>query len=392
MTGKYVLSKKYAIRLPSKDEKEMAPEVFNKHYVLVHKFDDSEYVISGEIRNFLKNFTKPNTLNNVIKQYHQQYNLPVKSVSNIITPFLSQLQQYNIIVTKEYNQKTYTVIPTYLQAGEIIENFTVNKAITIEKNIQVYNVKNANDKIKILKLTRLTAKEHYLNRLRQEYSILTTFKINPYTVSAISHFKNSTYEGIFIDFFNGIPLSDFIETKFKKLTLVNKISIGAKILKAYQYVHKKGIIQGDIHLSNILVNKHSEIRLIDFGLAHFTNPKKNLYIKVGGANFFMPPERIKVDSFDKYSKDPDLFSDVYQLGLILYSLFYNSVPYEEVVWDKLSAKIKNGQLTFPITTSKPEIMNEVKKILTKALDKNPAQRYRSAIPFYKAWNKIAQQL
>jgi serine/threonine protein kinase len=392
MNGKYVLSKKYAIRFPTKDEKEMAPEVFNKHYVLVHKFDDSEYVISGEIRNFLRNFTKPNTLNNVIKQYHQQYKLPVKSVTNIVTPFLEQLQEYNIIVTKEYNKKSYSTIATYLQPGEIIEGFIVNKAITLEKNIQVYTVKDANNNIKILKLTKLTAKEHYLNRLRQEYSILTTFKTNPYTITAISHFKNSTYEGIFINFFNGIPISDFIETKFKTLTVVNKITMGAKILKAYHYLHTNGIIQGDIHLSNILVNKQREIRLIDFGLAHFTNRKKNLYIKVGGANFFMPPERIKADSFDKYSKDPDLFSDVYQLGLILYSLFYNSVPYEDVVWDKLSTKIKNGQLTFPKTTSKPEIMNEVKKILTKALDKNPAKRYRSAIPFYNAWNKIAQQL
>ena len=71
MNGKYVLNRKYAIRIPTRQEKKMAPKIFNNHSVLEHKYKNTEYIISNEISDFLKSFRKPNSLETVIKRYHR---------------------------------------------------------------------------------------------------------------------------------------------------------------------------------------------------------------------------------------------------------------------------------------------------------------------------------
>jgi eukaryotic-like serine/threonine-protein kinase len=387
MNGKYVLNNKYAIRIPTRQEKTMAPKVFNNQSILEHKYKNTEYIISNEISSFLSRFRKPNTLENVINRYHRVHKLPLAEVGNILGSFFSQLKEKGILVSGKHKRKAYKVIPVYLKVGEKLGKYSVIESFVTDRPVQVYKVRDADNEIRILKIARLTVDEHYLNRLRQEYQILANFKRSKYTISAINHFKNHLYEGIVVDFFDGEGFSSFVEDNYKKLSFVGKLGMGEKILKAFSYLHKKGIIHGDIHFSNILVNRQEEIRLIDFGLANHSNPRENLDIRFGGSNFFMPPERITEDSFGKFSKEADYYSDVYQAGLIIYFLFFRKLPYRALLWKDLAVKIKKGRLLFPARDSDFPIMTEVKNILAKALNNIPENRYSTATQFYIAWKK-----
>jgi eukaryotic-like serine/threonine-protein kinase len=391
MNGKYVLNSKYAIRIPTRQEKRMAPKVFNNHSVLEHKYKNTEYIISSEITGFLSSFRKPNTLENVINRYHRQHKLPLAEVGNILESFFSQLKEKRILVTGKHNRKPYKVIPVYLKVGEKLGKYSVIESFVTDRPVQVYKVKDENNRIMILKIAGVTVDKHYLNRLRQEHNILANLKSSKYTIRATGHFKNHLYEGIVVDYFEGAEFSDYVGDNFKKLSITRKSEMGEKILKACSYLHKKGIIHGDIHLSNILVNSQEEIRLIDFGLANHSNPRENLDIRFGGANFFMPPERITEDSFNKFSKEPDYYSDVYQAGLIIYFLFFGQLPYTALLWKDLAGKIKKGRLVFPAKDSGSPIIAEVKKILAKAINNIPENRYRTATQFYHAWKKMVKQ-
>jgi eukaryotic-like serine/threonine-protein kinase len=391
MNGKYVLNNKYSIRIPTRQEKRMAPKVFNDHSILEHKYKNTEYLISNEIRGFLSSFREPNTLDKVISRYHREHKLPLAEVGGILQSFFLQLKNKGILVTGKHNRKSYKSIPVYLQDGEKFGKYIVIESYVTDRPVQVYKVKDAGNKIRILKIAGLTVHIRYLNRLRQEYRILANLKRSKYTIKALSHFKNDLFEGIVVDFFEGEDLSDFVEDKFRILSVGDKLRMGQKILKAYSYLHTKSIIHGDIHLSNIMVNSQEEIRLIDFGLANHSNPAENLDIRFGGANFFMPPERTTEDSFEKYSKEPDYYSDVYQAGLIIYFLFFRKLPYSALLWKDYVAKIKKGKLVFPGRDAGLPIMTEVKNILAKALNFIPENRYSTASQFYRAWKKMMIQ-
>jgi serine/threonine protein kinase len=55
----------------------------------------------------------------------------------------------------------------------------------------------------------------------------------------------------------------------KSLSLSDIKSLMIQILKAVDYMHRNYTLHRDLKLSNILLNKHGELKLADFGLARY---------------------------------------------------------------------------------------------------------------------------
>ena len=385
---RFVLNRKYSIRLPSANEKRMAPKLYRDHSILEHKYRNVEYRISNEIRGFLKYFSKPHTLFAVIASYRRKYRLPEDKLGPVLSTFFTQLKEKGILVSERHNQKAYKTTPVYLRRGQEIGNYVILESLVTDRPVQVYKVKGADQKIYILKLASILADPHYLNRVRQEFQVLTRLSKSRYTIRAKDHLKIGDYEATVIEYFEGDDFADFLDNNSGKLSLAQKLVLADKILNAFSYLHRKNIIHGDIHLGNLLVNPRQEIRLIDFGLANHANPAKNLDIRFGGANYFMPPERISINSFGKFTKEADYLSDVYQAGLLIYYLFFGRLPYKAVLWKDLATRIKKGKLPFPGRLTLSPVGKEIKNILTKAIHPEPSKRFRTATAFHLAWKKM----
>jgi serine/threonine-protein kinase len=145
-------------------------------------------------------------------------------------------------------------------------------------------------------------------------------------------------------------------------------------------LHKKKLIHGDIHSSNILITEDNSVKIIDMGLTlNVEEIEKNELVKFGGVIFYMPPERINLTTIQKYSKEPDLYSDVYQIGMLIYLIIYNKTPFKGFIWEELAQNIKSTNPTFPDSsflnyTVPRGLINIVKKCLAK----NPVERFRNA--------------
>lgn len=83
------------------------------------------------------------------------------------------------------------------------------------------------------------------------------------------------------------------------------------VLKAVQYLHRKGISHRDIKLTNILVSKDLKVKLIDFGFAD--NGGKHLRAYCGTPSY-MAPEIIQKKDY------LGVCVDVWALGVVLYKL------------------------------------------------------------------------
>ncbi len=151
------------------------------------------------------------------------------------------------------------------------------------------------------------------------------------------------------DFINGLSLPQFINReKQSTFNLVSKII--ENILYAFKEIHALHIVHGDIHSSNILITDENKIKVIDFGLALNTQLDKDQLVNFGGAYFFMPPERIKKTTHNKFLRKPDFYSDIFQLGVVLYMLLYNEYPFNGLTWEELATAIKEKQVEFPDTS------------------------------------------
>jgi len=105
-------------------------------------------------------------------------------------------------------------------------------------------------------------------------------------------------------------------------TDANLKSFSKQMLEGLAYLHHRGILHRDLKGSNILVNKHGELKLADFGLARFYNKRRRLdYTNRVITLWYRPPELLL--GATEYQGEVDVWS----AGCIIVELFNRAAPF-----------------------------------------------------------------
>ncbi|MCH2137301.1 MAG: protein kinase, partial [Phycisphaerales bacterium] len=166
----------------------------------------------------------------------------------------------------------------------------------------------------------------------------------------------------------------------KKLGTRERLELFSKVCDAVQHGHQKGIIHRDLKPPNILVTSSGVPKIIDFGVARSTDSDlavTTLQTDVGaliGTLQYMSPEQCAADP-----NDIDTRSDVYALGVILFELLCESLPYDltRVAIAEAARIVQQEEPTKPSTVDK-RLRGDVEIIALKALEKDRDRRYQSA--------------
>ena len=177
------------------------------------------------------------------------------------------------------------------------------------------------------------------------------------------------------------PITEFAWGK--GLATRERLSLFLHVCEAVHHGHQKGIIHRDLKPGNILVSSGGEVKVIDFGVARATDRglrATTLQTEVGqliGTLEYMSPEQCDADPHDL-----DTRSDVYALGVVLYELLCEELPYNvrrAAVFDAARV-IREEEPKRPSSTNR-SLRGDVETILLKALEKEPNRRYQSAGAF-----------
>jgi serine/threonine protein kinase len=98
-----------------------------------------------------------------------------------------------------------------------------------------------------------------------------------------------------------------------------------QLLNGIDFMHSKGIAHMDLKLENLMINLDSKIlKIIDFGDARIFNNNGKICKECGiyGTYEFMAPEIFKNAEYNPEKVD------IWGLGIILYELLYNSIPWK----------------------------------------------------------------
>jgi tetratricopeptide (TPR) repeat protein len=152
------------------------------------------------------------------------------------------------------------------------------------------------------------------------------------------------------------------------------------VCEAVHHGHQKGIIHRDLKPGNILVDPAGKVKVIDFGLARATDSDMTLtsgLTEVGqlvGTLQYMSPEQCLADPHDL-----DTRSDVYALGVVLYQLLCDRLPYDlrDLPLVEAVRRIRDEPPARPSTTVRA-LRGDLETILLKTLEKDRRRRYESA--------------
>jgi tetratricopeptide (TPR) repeat protein len=118
----------------------------------------------------------------------------------------------------------------------------------------------------------------------------------------------------------------------QRLPVRDRLDLFIHLCEGIQHAHQKGIIHRDLKPSNVLVavqDDHPAPRIIDFGVAKAIvqpvtdNPLRTEMGTIVGTREYMSPEQAEVTPLDV-----DTRSDVYSLGVLLYELLIDQLPFD----------------------------------------------------------------
>ena len=96
-----------------------------------------------------------------------------------------------------------------------------------------------------------------------------------------------------------------------------------QLVGAVCYVHRQSCVHRDLKLENILLDKHENVKLCDFGFTREYEGKANYLQTFCGTICYAAPEMLRGE---KYAGEK---VDVWSLGIVLYALLKGELPFDE---------------------------------------------------------------
>lgn len=185
---------------------------------------------------------------------------------------------------------------------------------------------------------------------------------------------------LMMDYLDGVELQTLL-SHCDHLDLPTFINIFTQICDALAYAHDMGLIHRDLKPGNIMLIKGptgtDTVKIIDFGIAKMlreSNPNMNITTagEMLGSPAYMSPEQCGGVVLDSRS-------DIYSLGCVMYEAISGILPFRtESAIATIMMQVNDRAMGFSAVRQDINVPEELERMIFKALEKDPANRYQSA--------------
>lgn len=147
---------------------------------------------------------------------------------------------------------------------------------------------------------------------------------HPNIVNLVEVVKSGKYIGIVLEYAPGGELFDYIlQHKHLKEDFARRLF--AQLVSGVDYMHSKGYVHRDLKLENLLLDKHKNIIISDFGFVNCFSSRRGDFMKTScGSPCYAAPELVLSQSPYEGRK-----VDIWSMGIILYAMLAGYLPYDD---------------------------------------------------------------
>lgn len=237
------------------------------------------------------------------------------------------------------------------------------------------------------KLVKLVAVKEMVNQSRdpqvqrtviqnfeREANILATLN-HPSIPRILDYFSQSDRSYLVMEYINGKNLEDILVERGDPVPVEQAISWGLELCDVLHYLHMhqpEPIIFRDVKPSNVMLNQHNRLSLVDFGIAkQFQVGQRGTQV---GTEGYSPPEQYRGDATPQ--------ADVYALGATLHHLLTNRDPRLEAPFSFADRPLRSLNSSAPM---------ELEAVINTALQYNPDERFKDAMAMRDALMMVARR-
>ncbi len=272
-------------------------------------------------------------------------------------------------MTDHPDDKTQTHV--FLTPGTMVSHYRIIEKVGAGGMGEVYLAEDT-------ELDRNVALKFLNPRLSEDDECRRRFKREAKAAARLTHpnvihvYEVSEYQGrpfFVMEFVDGQPLSDLIESSGMELSLATEIV--EQITDALIAAHEKGIVHRDIKPANIVIDTANRPRLVDFGLAHIAvDDRITREGSTIGTLAYMSPEQVE-------GKTIDARTDIYSLGIVLYEILTGNLPFRRDNEAATINAILNESMP-SISASVSSDAGRIDRVIASMTARNPDDRFKDA--------------
>lgn len=252
--------------------------------------------------------------------------------------------------------------PTLLKARQGLGKYRILRRITTGPLADVYAASDTIHKTRVaLKIPRVGGGVSSDDFLRE---VQVAAKLRHPNILSV---QNASYIGEHFVIAMELGIESLADRLFRRISTARALELADQALAGLAHAHSHKIIHCDIKPENYILFPDNVLKLTDFGFAKIS--LRTLKASGSGTIDYIAPEQAM--------GRPKFQSDVFSVGLVLYRMFSGVLPEWPFSWpmpgsDRLGARVR------------PEFVS----FLRRAIQLDPADRYRDAIQMYDAFKRL----
>jgi serine/threonine-protein kinase len=339
----------------------------------------SSSIVDARTAALLESFRSPTTIVDAVIAFGAEEGVDPRELLDDAFSVLGGFVNEGVLVSAD--SELAKAIASTLVPGETVASFELVEAVHVIVDTEVYRATAADGSSVALKLARPASAERLHSALAHEADILASLdaQVSPLLLELGVHDERpflATSWCAGVDAYEAAADARRLSEHDESALL---FELAERLIAAYAHLHAQGVVHGDVHPRNVLVDGDGKVTIVDYGLAGRTAASGATPVPGtrGGIDFFMEPEIASARLARRPDPPLSFEGEQYSLGALLYLLLTGahthafSLEHEEM----LHQLLEHAPLSFARHGAGDHAA--VERALERALEKDPAKRYRS---------------
>jgi serine/threonine-protein kinase len=334
-------------------------------------------VIDSDAAGLIRQFSKPSTIGQAVARYSR--GRPGEDAERLLEdalPLLHSLISAGLLVPPD--SKGTRPIRASLNPGDNFEGWRVVRSVQTLEDTELYQVRSPDGALAALKIGPAP--------LAHEADILEAIG----GTVAPKLLRNSDAQSppwLLMEWRTGVDAQTACEDLGPAFG-ADRVDLAAAVIACYARLHELGIIHGDVHPRNILVDRGQSVQLIDFGFAVCSaGGVRAAPVDRAGVGFFFEPELAGAFLRGLPPPPASQTGEQYSIAALVYLLLTGSHYLDfSLERDRMMRQIAEDPMVPFAARSEAGAAAGLEAVLIRALSKDPDDRFPSMRAFADAWN------